>query len=189
MINNSKTIIVDMDDTITWLLPVWVNWLNEKYNLNVDWRKIREWDMHKSFPTLTKEQIYEPLSTEDLWDDIIPRDGAVKALTNLHNAGFDIYVITATDYRNVKPKFERVISKYFPFIDWQHVIIAYHKQMVYADFIIDDAPQNLVGGCQRYRILIDMPHNEDFDETCGVVRLHNWEQIEQFITYMSLPNY
>jgi 5'(3')-deoxyribonucleotidase len=82
-----------------------------------------------------------------------------------------------------------VISKYFPFVDWQHVIIAYHKQMVYADFIIDDAPQNLVGGCQRYKILIDMPHNEDFTETCGVVRLHNWEQIEQFITYMSLPNY
>ena len=187
--NNNIKILVDMDDTMTWLLPVWVNWLNKLYKLSVDWKQIKCWDMSLAFPQLTRNQIYEPLTTEVIWDDVIPRNGAVEVLTRLHNDGFDIYVVTATDYRNVKPKFERVIRKHFPFIDWEHIIIANHKQMIQANFIIDDAPQNLAGGCQNYKILIDMPHNMDFTETCGIIRLHNWEQIEQFIRYMSLPRY
>lgn len=180
-----KIVLVDMDDTVTWLLPAWVEYLNQKHNLNVDWRNIKEWDMSLAFPTLTREQIYEPLATEEIWDEVTPREGAVEALTWLHECGlYEIFICTSTDYRNVKPKYEKVIRKYFPFIDWNHFIVISRKQMVQADFIIDDAPHNLVGGCQKHRILMTMPHNKDFDiEGAGIERADNWNDVRLLVHY------
>lgn len=187
MNNNKKTILVDMDDTATWLLPVWVEWLNHKYNLDVDWKEIKEWDMSLAFPTLTREQIYEPLSTEEIWDKVTPRDGAVDALTALHDSGYEIFICTSTDYRNIKPKFEKVICKYFPFIDWRHVIVTANKRVIQADYIIDDAPHNLVGGCQKHRILISMPHNENFDiGDTGIERADTWADARFLVHYNSI---
>ena len=173
-----KIILVDMDDTATWLLPVWVKYLNLKHNLNVDWRDIKEWDMALAFTTLTREQIYEPLATEEIWDEVTPREGAVEALTELYNSGYEIFICTSTDYRNIKPKFEKVIQKYFPFIDWEHFIVASRKQMINADFIIDDSPYNLVGGCQKHKIIFPMPHNEDFPHgLLGIKKYANWKSV------------
>ena len=183
-----KTILVDIDDTLTWLLPVWVKHLNQKHNLNVDWHDIKEWDMALAFPTLSREQIYEPLATEEIWDEVTPREGAVEALTWLHECGlYEIFICTSTDYRNIKPKYEKVIRKYFPFIDWKHFIVISRKQMVQADFIIDDAPHNLVDGCQKHRILITMPHNEDFDiKGTGIERADNWNDVQFLIHHNSI---
>ena len=178
--NTRKTILVDMDDTVTWLLPIWVSILNEKHNLCVDWRDIKKWDMSIPFPTLTKDQIYAPLMTEEIWDKVIPRGDSEFQLKLLYEEGYDIYICTTTDYRNVRPKYEKVIKKYFPFIDWGHMIITSNKQMIMGDFIIDDAPHNLIGGCQSHKILIDMPHNQDCDEK-GIVRFSNWESIRNYI--------
>ena len=144
--------------------------------------------MSLAFPTLTREQIYEPLSTEEIWDEVVPREGAVKALTRLHECGlYEIFICTSTDYRNIKPKYEKVIQKYFPFIDWKHFIVISRKQMVKADYIIDDAPHNLVGGCQKHRILITMPHNKDFDiKGAGIERADNWNDVRFLVHYNSI---
>lgn len=172
-----KIVLVDMDDTITWLLPIWVNSLNNQHGLSVDWRDIKSWDVASVFPTLTKDQVYEPLASENIWDDVKPRGMSVEVLTYLYNAGYEIYVCTSTDYRNVKPKYEKVIQKYFPFIDWRHVIIASNKGMIRADYIIDDAPHNLMGD-QEHKFLLDMPHNLDFDAAANdIIRFANWEAI------------
>jgi 5'(3')-deoxyribonucleotidase len=183
-----KIVLVDMDDTATWLLPVWVKHLNQKHNLNVDWHDIKEWDMTLAFPTLSREQIYEPLATEEIWDEVTPREGAVEALTWLHECGiYEIFICTSTDYRNIKPKYEKVISKYFPFIDWKHFIVISRKQMVKADYIIDDAPHNLVGGCQKHRILISMPHNENFNlGDTGIERADTWANARFLVHYNSI---
>lgn len=177
----SKTILVDMDDTATWLLPVWVNWLNHKHNLNVDWHDIKEWDMSKFFPNLTKEQVFEPLHNEEFWDLVKPKDGAVEYLKKLIDDGFKVYLCTSTDYRNVKVKFEKVIQKYFPYISWKQVIVASDKQMISGDFMVDDGIHNLEGG--RYRkILMNAPHNKSYNaEENGMFRANNWEQIYSYI--------
>ena len=68
MLNNCFTIRVDMDDTIEHLLKAWVAWLNTKYYLTVEYENIREWDMTLNFPTLTEEQIYQPLELKEFWE-------------------------------------------------------------------------------------------------------------------------
>lgn len=183
---NNNTILIDMDDTLTWLLPVWVKYLNQKYNLQVNWQDIKEWNVCNYFPSLTREQVYEPLITEEIWDLVTPRDGAVEAVQGLFDSGYEIFICTSTDYRNVRPKYEKVICKYFPFIDWQHFIVASKKQMIHADFIIDDAPHNLVGGCQKHRILMPMPHNEDFKYSdYGIIKIPGWHNAAMYIRFIS----
>jgi 5'(3')-deoxyribonucleotidase len=118
--------------------------------------------------------------TEEIWGKVIPRGESELQLKLLYEEGYDIYICTTTDYRNVRPKYEKVIKKYFPFIDWGHMIITSNKQMIMGDFIIDDAPHNLICGCQSHKILIDMPHNQDCDEE-GIVRFSDWESIRNYI--------
>ena len=95
--------------------------------------------------------------------------------------GCEIFICTATDYRNVKPKYEQVIAKYFPFIDWKHMIVAYNKQMIQADFIIDDYPQNLYGGCQGFKLLMAMPHNQGAELESDMICVNDWKSAELFI--------
>ena len=81
----SKTLVIgcDFDDTMTNLLYVWVTWLNRRYDLNVTVEDIKSWKMDTAFPTLTQEQICEPLRTPRFWDLVCPRDNAVDTITKI----------------------------------------------------------------------------------------------------------
>ena len=59
--------------------------------------------------------------------------------------------------------------------------------MIKAGFIIDDAIHNLIGGCQRYKILMAMPHNDNFEvNEFGINRMSNWKTIYFYIRYITL---
>lgn len=171
------TILIDMDDTLTELLPAWCKWLNDHYGLNVKPDEVTDWDISKFFTTLTKEQVFEPLHTDYFWKTVEPKDEAVKYVKQLIDDGFNVYLCTTTDYRNIKPKFEYIILKHFPFISWRQVIVAGHKQMIKADFLIDDGVHNHEGG-DYFKILVSAPHNQGYDaEANGMVRSENWKFI------------
>lgn len=178
-------VLVDMDDTMENLLVCWLNKLNEKHGTGIKYSDIYCWDMCKIFPELSKSEIFAPLHDESFWEDIKPIDGSVQYLQQLIKDGHDVYVVTAAHYNTVKPKIEKVLLKYFPFIPWNNVIITSSKQMINGDVLIDDAPHNLVGGTY-FKILMDAPHNQGYTaENNGMVRVHNWEEIYRLITQLS----
>ena len=181
MSNKQITILIDIDDTIENLCEEWCNYLNKKYGCNVHYQEVTEWDISKFFPELTKEQVYEPLHTPEIWYQLKPKDEAVKYVKQLMDDGHNVYLCTSTDYRNVRPKFEGVIQKYFPYIKWSQVIIASHKQMIKADFLVDDGVHNLENG-DYIKILMTAPHNKDYDaEGNGMYRADNWETVYKII--------
>lgn len=175
------TILIDMDDTIENLLDTWCDWLNSEYNLHVSPDDITEWNMAKFYPTLSKEQVHEPLYNPKLWDKVKPIDGAVEYVKKLIDDGYNIYLCTSTDYRNVEIKYEKIVQKYFPYIKWNQVIITNKKQMIDADFLIDDCVHNLEGG--KYKgILMTAPHNIHYDcKANGMYRVNNWKDIYKLI--------
>jgi 5'(3')-deoxyribonucleotidase len=175
------TILVDIDDTIENLLEAWVMWLNIKYGYCVKWQEVNDWDVTKFYPDLTREQVFEPLHTESFWYLVMPKNDAQIYLKKLFNEGFNIYLCTSTDYRNVRPKYEAIIKKYFPYIRWSKVIVTSNKQMLKADYLIDDGPHNLEGGSYK-KILFSAPHNLKYKtEENGMVRCSDWESIYQLI--------
>lgn len=174
-------ILVDMDDTIEQLLVAWVNVANARFGTNVTCEDVTDWDVSRAFPGVSHDEIYGIISEDDFWKNVEPVPGAAEALKRFIDRGHEVYVVTVTPHEQVKSKMENVLFKYFPFIDWSHVIITSKKQLLKADILIDDGFHNLVGG-DYYKILVDAPYNRDFDERSeGMVRVFNWEEIEKAV--------
>ena len=167
------TVLVDMDDTIERLSEAWVRCLNKRYGLNRSHLEIRNWNMASAFPELEPDQVYAPLEEDWFWETVKPSAEAEVFLNKLIQDGHSVYVVTTSNYHTLASKMRNVLFRYFPMIDWEHVIVTSNKQMVRGDVMIDDAPHNLIGG-DYVRILIDAPHNRSFKESkYGVFRVHN----------------
>lgn len=171
------TILIDVDDTVHFLLKAWVEYLNKKYDQSVDWMLIRELDITKAYPTLRYSEIYGALQDPELWDMVEPIPFAAGVIDELKKEGHTIYFVTSSYFKTIPEKFSRTIFKYFPMIDWEHVIVATNKQMIRGDVLIDDGPHNLEGG-DFAKILVSSPHNFDYPaEEHGMVRASSWFDI------------
>lgn len=169
-------ILIDMDDVIEQLLKGWLKYLNEHYGTNVTVADVTEWDLSKVFPQLTHEQLFAPNYVDEFWDLVEPLPGADEAMRKLLADGHEIYIVTTAFYKTIPAKMERVLFKYFPYLDWDHVIITSNKHLINGDILIDDGPHNLSGGNYK-KILFTANHNHDFDEkSVGAVRVNNWEE-------------
>lgn len=177
------TILVDMDDTVEHLLPAWVDRLNAEHSLDKKIEDMTEWDMTKNFPELEEELIFAPLMERGFWKNVKPIPGAPLYIGMLIQDGHDVYIVTASQPATVEMKLTEVLFKYFPTIDYKHVIVASNKQMIRGDVIIDDAPFNLVGAV-GYKILMDTPVNQSFEcnQENGIVRVSSWQQIYELIS-------
>lgn len=92
-----------------------------------------------------------------------------------------MYIVTATDYRSIKWKFDCLIRRYFPFVPWSNLIVASKKQMVRGDVLLDDGVHNLIGGAYR-KLLMGAPHNRAYDaEENGMQRVRTWEEAYRMI--------
>ena len=171
------TILVDADDVIENLLDCWVAMLNNRYGTSTSIEDVTDWNVSLAFPTLTKEQVYSVLADDELWNMLEPIPDAQETLQKFHSEGHEIYIVTASDYRSCKAKFDRILSL-FPWLDWDHVIVTSNKQMVKGDILIDDNPHNLVGG-DYIKMLFDRPHNRSFDAKAnGMIRVRTWEEVD-----------
>lgn len=175
------TILVDMDDTIENLSDAWLKVLNQKFNTNITRQDVRTWSIREMFPSATREEVYGCLDDPEFWKDVTPREDALEVLPKLIEQGHEIYIVTASSYKSIEAKVENVLFKYFPYIDWNHVIITRNKKMITGDVLVDDGPHNLVGG-NFAKILINQPYNEDFNElSCGATRVNNWYEAMEYI--------
>lgn len=174
------TILFDADDTAENLLSCWIAILNERYGTTVTIEDVKQWDVSLAFPDLAKEQIYEVLLMDELWERISPLPNSQRVLQTLYDKGHKLFMVTASDYRIAKVKFDRLLDL-FPFLDIQHIIITSNKQMIKGDVLIDDGPHNLLGG-DYFKILFDQPHNRWVDEkACGMTRVHTWDEVADII--------
>lgn len=180
------TLLVDMDDTIEDLLGAWLTYLNQKHGTNVGKDDITQWDISAAFPSLSKQQVYEPILLNDFWKTVKPKDGAYDALEKMLADGHSIYIVTASNHETLHTKMECVLFRYFPFLSWNNVIVTSNKQMIKGDILIDDGVHNLIGG-EYVGILMDAPHNKNFpNDEFGITRVYNWEDAYGVVTKMSM---
>ena len=175
------TILIDMDDTIENLSEAWVAYLNHRYGTQVSYNQVKTWDMTKAFPMLTKEQIYTPLTENELWLWVKPKPGAANTLLKLMMDGHRLFIVTASAYQTLPVKLDKVLFTYFPFLRPEKVIITTQKQMIKGDVLVDDNPQNLIGG-DFEKILMTAPHNQTYQANQnGMYRVHRWEEAYEII--------
>lgn len=184
------TILVDMDDTLEDLCTPWVQYLNEKYGTVVTTDDIKDWHIAKVFPTLTREQVFEPLATEKFWERVKPLPKAYEDICKLKYDGHRIFMVTASDpIISVPMKLEKVLFRYFPFFSCNDVIITTQKQMIRGDVLVDDAPHNLENGNYK-RILMNAPHNRFFyEKSIGAARACDWNTVYRLISKYACEKY
>ena len=173
-------ILIDIDDVVWNLLDHWIEVLNRTYDLTVSVDDINQWDIKPFFPTLTEKQIYEPLNYESFWQGVKVKEDAVEYIEQL-NKYHDIYFVTATHPRNIGIKYN-LLTKYFPFINYNQFIVCQDKTMVKGDVLIDDKIDNLKD--RRFGILYSTFHTKEVDLTQyseHIIRFNTWKQIYLFI--------
>lgn len=180
----SLTILVDVDNVLEDLNTAWVNAVNAKYGTSVQPEEIVDWEIQKFFPTLSRTQVFSPLHTKELWENLVPLDGSQEYLQRLMDDGHKIVIVTSAHPDTIPYKYKFLI-KYFPRLSFKDVIISSQKQLVCGDVLIDDAPHNLE--CGSYKgILMDAPHNSNYDaEANGFVRVKDWSAVYQAINQMA----
>ena len=173
---------IDLDDVLIDLLGAWVNWLNKKHNLNVTYNDITNWDITKFFPTLTKEEIFEPLNTPEFWNYVKPLPNTVTTLKSMfEDDRLTVKIITASSYKTLQMKFDNVLFSYFPFLSYKDVIVCYDKHLIDVDVLIDDCVSNFTN-FRGIGILIDMPHNKEIDPLTYDVRVKDLCTAYEIIT-------
>ncbi len=174
-------ILVDMDDTIEYLLRAWVKGVNEKYGYCVSSEEVASWDVSTAFPGLTRKQVYDIPMQPGFWKTVEPIEDAAEVLGRFMASGHEIFIVTATSYEYMYEKMSEVLFRYFPFLSWDQVIVTSRKQMIRGDVLIDDGVHNLKGG-SYVKILMTAPHNASYDaEANGMIRVHTWKEIEKVI--------
>ena len=176
---NNVVVCSDFDDTINNLLPTWVNYLNNTYKLNVDYRNICEWDIPKFFPELTPEQIFRPLYEKSFWEKVTLKEDAAYYISKLINEGVDFYISTSTSHTTIFNKVESCLLPNLPMIDKKKIITIHNKSLLKCDFIIDDGIFNLKSS-DAIKILMDAPHNQ-IGTGIEDYRVYSWKEIYDII--------
>ena len=89
---DKRIILCDADDTIENLCQIWVTYLNRMYGTTVHSSEIVDWNVSLFFPSLTKEQVYDPIFNKNFWKEINPIDGCYKVLEEI-NKRDELYII------------------------------------------------------------------------------------------------
>jgi len=169
-------VLVDMDDVLEKLVEGWTQYNNNKFGTKIDPDEIDSWQMDLFFPGF-EDRVYDAEKDDALWDLVKPMPGAVENVKKIIDDGHEVYVVSATYHETLKAKMEKVLFKYFPYLDWKHVILTHHKELVKGDVLIDDGPHNLVGDRPYRKVLFTANHNKRLDEkSIGAVRVNNWDE-------------
>ena len=173
-------ILVDIDDVLNDLLACWVKLLNKRYGLQADAEDLKIWNVQGIYPSLTVEQVYQPMYENEIWQMLSPRPTSVEYLKKMMDDGHDLLIVTASVYQTIPAKMDWLFAA-FPFISWENVIITRRKQLIQGDVLIDDGIHNLEGGAY-FKILMDSPNNRAYDaEGNGMVRVHTIKEAYEAI--------
>jgi len=172
-----KTLLLDIDEVINDLKEIWIDLYNKKYNDNLNYMNITEWEVDKFVKPEAKEDIYELLKTPGLFSKMLtPPEDSIK-VTELLVQYYEIYPLSYCAYpQNIYEKIE-YLEKYFPHIDIRNFISCKNKSLIKGDYMIDDYVENL-----RYfdgqRILFNREHNLFVNNLPDrIYRVNNWEDI------------
>ena len=174
------TILIDMDDVLENLIECWITELNRRHGATVRPEEITDWMIGTFFPSLTKEELFAPLSEPTFWRHLSPKPCAQDIVRRLIDDGHVVKIVTSSYYSTVPPKMAWLFQHY-PFLCWRDVIIAYDKTLINGDVLIDDGIHNLENATYKKQ-LFDQPHNRSYNaEENGMIRVHDWHEIYRII--------
>lgn len=201
-------LLFDCDGTILDSMHIWVDPINEifeKYGFRLDTLSKEEKGKIEALPLdgmckFIADELAEDMSKEDVreyFDEIIndgyknslmPKDGALKKLQELHEKGYEMAIASSTDSIYLKLAFERLnIDQYFSFLTTPDLADSKKSDKEYWQYAIDqfgvDANEVILYDDALYAI---KAANDVGIKTCGVKDFpyneNEWEDIKENAT-------
>lgn len=168
-----KKIAIDMDEVLADTLGAIIDGVNERANLGITVESLNGQKLKHVIPEhdgLVTEILREPGFFRHL--KVMPNAQEVVEKLNEH---YDIYIATAamdvpTSFHD---KYEWLLE-HFPFLDPQHFVFCGRKNIINADYLIDDNPRQLAifeGESIMYTAVHNMNHHE-------YKRVNGWKDVE-----------
>lgn len=168
-----KKIAIDMDEVLADTLGAIIDGVNERANLEITVESLNGQKLKHVIPEhdgLVTEILREPGFFRHL--KVMPNAQEVVEKLNEH---YDVYIATAamdvpTSFYD---KYEWLLE-HFPFLDPQHFVFCGRKNIINADYLIDDNPRQLAifeGESIMYTAVHNMNHH---DYKC----VNGWKDVE-----------
>ena len=159
------TVAFDFDGVINDLPIKWTKWLSNYYDLYVEEENIKHYNMSLNFPSLSLNQILEPLTKADFWDTVDYNSGInfneqfsrYQTLTDMR-----ILIVTATSPETCGVKYEHCIKRLLPNFPVENIILTSRKDLIKCDVLIDDHIENLKE-TSAYKVLVDASYNKNIE--------------------------
>jgi 5'(3')-deoxyribonucleotidase/uncharacterized protein with PQ loop repeat len=171
-------IAVDMDEVIADALSHHLRLYNQATGENLSAEEISKNGLAESIPAKHRE-VFERIPHEPgFFDDLGVIENSQRAL-QLLSSEFDIFITSAA--MEVPASFDakyRWLQKHFPFISTSRIVFCGDKEIVNADYLIDDRSRHFA----RFRgigILFTAPHNA---RERARLRANNWEEVLAILT-------
>ncbi|AXV42987.1 5'(3')-deoxyribonucleotidase [Staphylococcus warneri] len=168
-----KKIAIDMDEVLADTLGAIIDGVNERANLGITVESLNGQKLKHVIPEhdgLVTEILREPGFFRHL--KVMPNAQEVVEKLNEH---YDVYIATAamdvpTSFHD---KYEWLLE-HFPFLDPQHFVFCGRKNIINADYLIDDNPRQLAifeGESIMYTAVHNMNHHD-------YKRVNGWKDVE-----------
>lgn len=170
-----ESIAIDMDEVLADTVGALIERVNDRMDLSITYDMLEGKKLRHAMPEhdgLLTEILREPGFFRQL-DVMTGAQEAVKKLT----AHYDVYIATAA--MDVPTSFHdkyEWLRQHFPFLDPQHFVFCGRKNIVKADYLIDDNPRQLSIFTGK-PIMYTASHNVDDNR---FARVNNWEDVEDY---------
>lgn len=168
---------VDFDNVLFPTMQTVLDIYNAQNNAFLKIEDLTNYNFYECLDSTVADKLLELFCRKKVYDNLKPLKGAVETLKWATNQGHEVFILTATDVRNLPFK-EALLKKFFPFIPKENLVRIYKKKLFYTDVLIEDCLEQLTS-CLCDRILIDYPYNRDTsaDYVYDIHRCQEWSQV------------
>ena len=173
-----------MDSVLADISTKWYGLANKEYGCNVTIDDVTDWDTSKFFPC--GKSIFKYLSQPGFFRDLSTISGAVEGIQAIHDAGHEVFVVTASTAQGATDKMHWM-KENFPSIPHENIIITHTKHLVCGDVFIDDSPHNI----KAYReywprafiVGVNYPYNRESGRYANRM-VDTWDEITKAVLTM-----
>ena len=167
-----ERMIIDMDEVIADPMGDMIDWFKDKYELDVDYHKMRVGSWLAGFPEAYHAEVLERLHSPGFFRHLPVMEDSVEVLKEI-NKKYELFIVSAaTEFPNSLKEKMDWLGDHFPFLTWRQVVLCGDKRMINGDHMIDDHVRNLVHFPGK-KYLFSTPHNYEITD---YMRINNWKE-------------
>lgn len=135
-----------------------------------------------NFPPEVSKALMAIFNEPDFFDDQKPYPGAVEMVDELLDAEHEVIIASAMKPHQMGIRANQVL-RFFPRIAPSNIILGSRKDLLQADFLLDDAMYNISTSRAQYPVVFNQPWNMSVE---GYLRVGAYEEFIQMVEAVSL---